>query len=239
MATDSMRDYWDARAQEDPFFFVDNRLHYRAPDLERFWEGGREAVRRMSDALGAEVAEGDAVVEIGCGAGRMTRVFAEPASRVWALDVSEKMLEVARELNAELDNVEWLLGDGRTLTGVPDACADVCQSHVVFQHIPDPEITLGYVTEMGRVLRPGGWAAFQISNEPSFHRRRPLRERVPQALRALTGRAPRGQDHPAWRGSAVDLGRLREVADRAGMDVERVVGEGTPLCLVLLRRRDG
>ena len=35
-----MQRFWDARAREDAFYFVDNTLNYRAPDLERFWAGG-------------------------------------------------------------------------------------------------------------------------------------------------------------------------------------------------------
>jgi hypothetical protein len=35
----------------------------------------------------------------------------------------------------------------------------------------------------------------------------------------------------------VDLDDLRETADEAGMDVERVAGEGTQLCLVRTRKR--
>jgi SAM-dependent methyltransferase len=74
---------------------------------------------------------------------------------------------------------------------------------VVFQHIPDPSITLGYVREIGRVLKPGGWAVIQVSNDPAIHRpRTPLHRR----LRQLAGLAPRGSGHPAWLGSSVDLG---------------------------------
>src|SRR5206468_8184733 len=140
---------------------------------------------------------------------------------VRALDVSSEMLEVARRMNPQLGNVDWLHGDGTTLAPIPGASADACVSHVVFQHIPDPEVTLGYVREMGRVLRPGGWAAFQVSNDPSVHRRRLF--------------ARRGTRHPAWRGSAVDLGVLRATASDAGLEVERVVGEGTQFCLVRLQ----
>jgi hypothetical protein len=32
---------------------------------------------------------------------------------------------------------------------------------------------------------------------------------------------------------------LRETAGRAGLDIERVVGEGTQFCLVRARRRSG
>jgi ubiquinone/menaquinone biosynthesis C-methylase UbiE len=80
---------------------------------------------------------------------------------VIALDVSQEMLARARELNAQVQNVEWIHGDGRTLAPIGDGAVDGCFSHVVFQHLPDPEMTLGYVREMGRVLRPGGWAAFR------------------------------------------------------------------------------
>jgi SAM-dependent methyltransferase len=230
------RSFWDARAEEDAFFFVDNRLDYRKPDLDRFWRGGEEDLDKLLAALGVAVRSDDSVVEIGCGVGRLTRVLAARAADVRALDVSQRMLDVAQEHNGGLANVTWLLGDGASLTGVDAASADACVSHVVFQHVPDPEITLSYVREMGRVLRPGGWAAFQISNDPAIHRPRRGVARLRDAVKALVGRAPRGQANPAWRGSAVELGALRAAAADGGMEVERVEGEGTQYCLVLARR---
>ena len=152
-----------------------------------------------------------------------------------ALDVSDEMLARARALNPELANVRWRLGDGRTLSGIADQSVDACVSVVVLQHVPDPEITLDYVREVGRVLRPGGWAALQVSNDPAIHRPRdPC-----SAASALVGRAPKGQRHAAWLGSHVEL----EASARRGRgwrhDVERVWGEGTQYCQVLLRRQDG
>ena len=146
------------------------------------------------------------------------------------------MLERARNLNTELDNVEWVHGDGSSLRPVPDACAAACFSHVVFQHVPDPAITLSYVREMGRVLRPGGWSAFQVSNDPSIHRPHGGWAGLRRRLRSVVGRAPKGQRDPAWLGSAVDLDDLRAAADDGGTQVERVVSEGTQFCLVLLRK---
>jgi CheY-like chemotaxis protein len=43
-----MRRFWDDRASENPYFFVDNRLRYSEPDMERFWAGGREALERAA-----------------------------------------------------------------------------------------------------------------------------------------------------------------------------------------------
>lgn len=232
-----MRRFWDKRAAEDAFFFVENRLTYRNPDAERFWDSGEEAVDTILGLLGVEVRPTDSVVEIGCGVGRLTRVLASRAREVVALDISQRMLDLAQEHNPNLTNVTWLHGDGASLSPIPSSSATVCFSHVVFQHIEDPAITLGYVREMGRVLRPGGWAAFQVSNDENVHKRRRDGRRLKQVARAAVGRAPRGQGHRSWLGSAVDLDDLASAADEATMDVERIEGEGTQFCIVLARRR--
>ena len=240
MAQADMAEFWDERARENAAYYVDSMLDYADPDMERFWAGGEVVVDRFAAELETpELRPDDVVVEIGCGVGRLTRPLAARAGRVVALDVSGEMLARARELNGHLDNVEWLLGDGVSLGGVADASADVVFSHVVFQHIPDPAITLGYVHEMGRVLRPGGWAAFQISNDPGVHRRRSAATRLRQAAGRLVGRAPSGQAHPAWLGSAVALDDLRAAAREGGLEVARTVGGGTQFCLVLLRKVAG
>ena len=207
-----MAEFWDRAAREDAEFYVDDR----GLRGEQFWAGGVEVVELFEQHL-QFTATGDTIVEIGCGVGRLTRVLADRAKRVVAVDVSAEMLTRAQAENPHLANVEWLLGDGTSLAGIDDGVADGVFSHVVFQHIPDPAITLGYVDEIGRVLAPGGWAAFQVSNDPDLH--------------------ARAMDHdPAWRGSAVDLPELRARAEAAGTTVERAIGEGTQFCLVLLRR---
>ena len=85
-----MRRFWDERARENAFFFVDDRLTYRHPDLESFWRGGEDALDRLLDTCGASLTREDEVVEVGCGAGRMTRSIAARAGTVQALDVSER-----------------------------------------------------------------------------------------------------------------------------------------------------
>ena len=236
VARTPMRDFWDQRAEENALFFVDNKLDYRDPSAEEFWKRGEKEFDDLVGAVGARLEPGDDVVEIGCGVGRLTRVIAARAATVRALDVSPRMIERAREHNVSLENVTWLVGDGESLAGVDDASADACISHVVFQHIPDPAVTLGYVREIGRVLRPGGWAAFQISNDPHLHRKRTGREGVRILLKAITRRGPKGQADPSWLGSHVELDDLRAAAADSGMTVERVVGEGTQFCYVRLRR---
>lgn len=231
-----MQSFWDARARENALYFVDNTVDYNSPDAERFWAEGERIVDTILEAVGAQLRPDDEVVEIGCGVGRLTRALAARARSVAALDVSAEMLAQAKDANAGLDNVRWVPGDGTSLAGIDDASTDACFSHVVFQHIPDPGITLGYVREMGRVLRSGGWSAFHISNDPSIHRPRTGGRRLAKRALALVGRAPQGQDDPAWLGSAIDLEELRETAESAGMRVENVTGAGTQFCFALLRK---
>jgi SAM-dependent methyltransferase len=229
-----MQTYWDEKAREDAFYFVDNRLDYGSPDVERFWAGGEEALSLLLEIAGASIDADDVIVDIGCGLGRLSRAAACRAAHVRAIDVSDEMLRRAQELNAELDNVDWIHGDGRTLQPIEDASVDGCISLVVFQHIPDPAITLGYIREMGRVLRPGGWAAFQVSTDARIHRpNQGFRER----LRALAGRGPQGQRNPAWVGSAVELDHLRATAGECGLNVAHVEDPGTQYCTVFLQRR--
>lgn len=211
-----MAGFWDRAARADALGAVDDR----GLRGEEFWRGGEQVIDAFERELGFRVG-GALVVEIGCGVGRLTRVLAARCERVVAIDVSGEMLARARAAHPGLANVEWVLGDGASLAAVGDGAADGVLSHVVFQHLPDPRITLGYVAEMGRVLRPRGWAAFGVSTDPRVHRRR-----------------LRGRRHPAWRGSAVRLGALREQSAAAGLAVERVVGAGTQFCLVRLRRED-
>ena len=229
-----MQRFWDARAREDALYFVDTRQTYRHPDLEGFFAQGDADLENLLGLLGLAIAPSDVVVDIGCGVGRLSRALAARAARVLAIDVSAEMLARARDLNAGADNITWLQGDGLGLGPIADGGADACVSHVVFQHIPDPAVTLGYVRDMGRVLRPGGWAAFGFSNDPAVHTRA-----APGRVRALLGRAPRGQGDARWRGAPVALDDVRAAAGDGGLEVERVSGEGTQYCFVCARRRGG
>jgi hypothetical protein len=88
---------------------------------------------------------------------------------------------------------------------------------------------------MGRVLRPGGWSAFQVSTDSSLHSRS-LADRAREKLRGLRPGHPSGMENPNWLGSAVSLGDVEATARAAGLDVAHVTGEGTQYCVVKLVR---
>ena len=230
-----MREFWDDRAREDAFHFVDTRQTYRQTDEARFWRDGERDLETLLTTLGLEVGPEDRVLDVGCGLGRLTRGLAARAAHVTALDVSAEMLTLAQEHNLELDNVEWVLGDGETLAGIEDGSLDAVVSHVVLQHIPSAKVQLGYVAEFGRVLRPGGWAAFGLSTDPELHRPPPPKAAEHSRrgfLRALVGREPSGKREAEWLGAFVPLDALGATATQAGLELEQIDGANTQFTLV-------
>ncbi len=231
-AATHMARFWDARARENANYFVDNRLDYNAGDDAAFWREGEADLERLLASTEAVLAPEAVVLDLGCGVGRLTRALAARAAWVHGIDVSAEMVRLAGENLDGVANVTLHVGDGVSLAGIPDASVDAVVSLVVFQHIPDPAVTLGYVTDIGRVLRPGGWAAFQVSDAPEIH----VRQHRSSRLKVALGRAPKGQDDPAWRGSAVSLPAIREAAEAGGTTVAHAVGEGSQFLLVRLEK---
>jgi SAM-dependent methyltransferase len=237
-STDAMRSFWDRKARENPMWFVHSTLDYAHPDPDEFWASGEETLERTLEPFEARLTRRDRVLEVGCGVGRITRALARRAEFVLGLDVSDEMVSRAATNLAGLDNVEVALGNGRDLSSVPDATFDVAYSFLVFLHIPDPAVTCNYIAEMGRVVRPGGWTLFHVSEDPTAHvpENRPepgLADRV----RAAIGRRPRGTKEAQWVGAAVDRNDLLDAMRRGNLELEASVGDGSLYCLVYARRR--
>lgn len=96
-------------------------------------------------------ATGD-VVEVAVGTG-LNLAFYPPEARLTGIDFSPAMLDIARRRVAELGrDVDLRLGDAEALD-VPDASVDTVVCTFSLCAIPDHQRAL---TEMQRVLRPGG-----------------------------------------------------------------------------------
>jgi SAM-dependent methyltransferase len=93
-------------------------------------------------------------LEIGSGAGRITRRLAETFSRVVATDVSKDILEYAKARIAA-QNISWNVSDGAVLPAADSSIDAVFSCHVL-QHLPSPAAQLSIFREVHRVLRDGG-----------------------------------------------------------------------------------
>jgi SAM-dependent methyltransferase len=105
----------------------------------------------------AEVGRGQNVLDVACGTGVVSITAVRKGGRVKGLDLSPVLLERAR-WNANLCNVEieFTEGDAEKLP-YKDGEFDVVLSQFGHMFAPRPEIA---ISEMLRVLRPGGRIAF-------------------------------------------------------------------------------
>lgn len=117
--------------------------HYEAPLLSR---------------LGADVT-GAHVLEVGCGegAGAQTLLGRLGAAQVTAIDLDPNQVRRAqRRLHGE-DRAQVQLGDVTALP-VVDSSVDAVADFGIIHHVPDWRVA---VTEIARVLRPGGQFVFE------------------------------------------------------------------------------
>ena len=108
---------------------------------------------------GVELGPGAAVLEIGCGMGRLLRPFVGRASRVIGFDISGEMIARARAVAARGRRRSSSTRPTGSLRPVADATVDFVYSFIVFQHIPVKAAICRYVREARRVLRRGGLLA--------------------------------------------------------------------------------
>jgi ubiquinone/menaquinone biosynthesis C-methylase UbiE len=105
----------------------------------------------------AELRPGEMVLDLGSGGGIDVLLSAKrvgPAGKVYGLDMTDEMLDLAREnqRKAGLDNVEFLKGEIEDIP-LPDASVDVIISNCVINLSADKRRVL---QEAYRVLKPGG-----------------------------------------------------------------------------------
>jgi SAM-dependent methyltransferase len=104
-------------------------------------------------------APGAHVLDVGCGPGIWTRELARRGYRTSAIDLTGTAVALARK-SMELFGLEADIreGDAENLP-FPDESFDGVVSHGVIHHTPD---TARCVSEMARVLRPGGVAVVSV-----------------------------------------------------------------------------
>jgi SAM-dependent methyltransferase len=107
---------------------------------------------------------GEAVLNIGCGVGRLERYLAPDVRELWAIDVSGEMIRRARERLAGLANVHLReVGNRDFLSGFESERFDLVFSFLVLQHLEKEDAFL-YLRDAFRVLKPGGFLVAQFPN---------------------------------------------------------------------------
>lgn len=187
--TNSERTDWD-EAEYDATGEQNVREHI-ANDLQNICQGADPAAMR--------------IVEIGCGAGRMTKALARVFGEVHAVDISAEMLRIARRRLADVPNVAFHHNNGMDLKDLAAGQFDFALSFIVFQHIPSKAVIESYIAEAHRVLKPGRLFKFQVQGG------------------AIANASPLS----TWLGAAYSRAEMAELAARHGFELRYAHGEGT------------
>jgi SAM-dependent methyltransferase len=105
-------------------------------------------------------------VEIGCGRGDFMKSLAPYFYEVYGCDISLEAIDLAWKFLADVPNTYPTGCDGATLP-FSDKLADLVYEFALFQHLPRA-LTLGYLKEAGRVVKPDGliFAQFITRRDP-------------------------------------------------------------------------
>jgi len=103
---------------------------------------------------------GKEVIDLGCGEGRNTRLFADRGARMTGLDLSPEMIAAARaEEEREPRGISYHVGSYTNITLFPPDRFDGAISTMALMDSPDFEAAAG---QAFRVLKPGGFLAFSV-----------------------------------------------------------------------------
>lgn len=197
-----------------------NARWFGRDDAFEFLDKDRDNASRLDKVvafLARHAADGQRLLDVGCGDGRIGKRFADLGYTVHGLDTAPENVQRARELG-----IAAVEGDAADPLPFEDASFDVVFAGEIIEHLFD---TGAFLAELSRVLRPGGWLVLTTPNLAH----------LPDRLLLLLGHSP-GQvqpGHPFLRLHIrpFTVGTLREALEEAGFDLER--SEST---MVVLRR---
>lgn len=103
------------------------------------------------------------VLDLGCGTGYGSAMVASRVGEVVGIDSSEEAVARAKARH-RLDNLEFLTMSATRLS-FPDDSFDAAYSIHVTEHVEDVEL---HLSEVARVLRPGGWFVVATPNRLTY-----------------------------------------------------------------------
>lgn len=152
-------DAWDNSTRQEFF-------DYYAKESES--EAARQRFRNITDAVqrvrAAEQlpAAGLAVLDVGCGAGTLSMMWAGMGHQVHGVDINAPLVELAGERAASAGHdIDFRVGSATALPW-PDNSMDVCLVPELLEHVVEWQTCLD---EFARVLRPNGTLFLSTTNK--------------------------------------------------------------------------
>jgi SAM-dependent methyltransferase len=143
---------WNPSSEADAI-----RQIYNTDNEDAFEQGGRWDFDRLAPWFD----ESSTVLDRGIG--RVARFVAPKCARLWAVDVSQAMLDMTAERLGHPDNVSYAICQDVTFSDVPSGSVDLAYSLLVLQHVEREDAFL-LLEELRRVIRPTGTVVVNYPN---------------------------------------------------------------------------
>jgi len=144
--------YWEEAAKKNPYRAICDGI-----STEEEFDEQKDSILFASSVN----YKNKVVLDLCCGLGRIARFITEDVKLYLGVDFSPTMIEKAKQRYRNKRNVKFILNDGKTLKELSDATVDICVCELGFQHV-NKNVTVGYVKEVYRVLKPNGVFLAQI-----------------------------------------------------------------------------
>lgn len=176
---------WNNLADEDALWAIlsDPTKKHNKWQLEEFFKIGENEISNVFkelESLDLKVKFGRCL-DFGCGAGRLTQALGNFFNESIGVDISEKMIELARNYNSR-DNCKFFVNEDENLNLFSDGYFDFIYSSITFQHIY-PTYALAYLRACLKKLAIGGVIVFQITTKEKANLRNYFKNAFPYLLK--------------------------------------------------------
>lgn len=113
----------------------------------------RESPWEIMESFLLYIKEGDKILDIGCGNGRLYELVKEKSVDYVGIDNSEKMIEIAKK---KFPEARFLIADALNLPFKNEEF-DAAFMIAVFPHIPSEKLQIQALSEVNRVLKKNGY----------------------------------------------------------------------------------
>ena len=148
----------ESRAYQNNFSEKFYKAVYGRQDRER---KAKTVIAVLNDFVGTDFRL-FSILDVGCSTGIMANYFSDYFGQVVGIDIDEPAVQYARE-NFTKDNINFNMGNAMDIR-YPKNSFDVVVCAHVYEHVPDAD---SLMTEIHRVLKPGGVCYFSAGNRLS------------------------------------------------------------------------
>ncbi len=207
--------HWENFAEKNAKYYIDTSL--KNPD--QFWRKGKDNFNTyILPILEKYQVTGETALDFGCGIGRYTFPLCSYFHKVIGVDISNNMLEKARQYAKERNIQKTQFIQNENFFDLPDESPsiDFIYSVNVFQHIEDPDEIQRILHKMAKILR--GYAYIQFDTRPKNWKYK-IKSNLPDFI------LPKAQKSGIRR-TRIDFKILKEIFQKCGL---KIIQEQQPI----------